>query len=314
MRLGLIASQPHYLDHLVPIWRALDEDERGWVALPSKKMAAYAERLGTIGTPRKDRGRVDAVLVAGYNDYKAAPGRVIYCEHGIGQTYVGAEGHSNYAGGRDRDKAALILCPTRPALAANRKAHPKIPSVLVGIPRLDQHLNAKQRTRKVVITGHWDCQIVPETRSALSHFGAQIFARPESTIGHAHPRNRQLHDAWARHGIQMIRRLDDVLALRPPVFIGDNTSAIYEAAALDIPVVLLNAPWYRRGIEHGIRFWSCANVGIQVDEQHRMWHVIDVQMDDPHADTRREVIAGLFGDIDGRASERAVFAIREALC
>ena len=60
-----------------------------------------------------------------------------------------------------------------------------------------------------------------------------------------------------------MRDFDEVME-RSTLYICDNSSTLYEFASTGRPVVVLNAPWFRRDIEHGLRFWEHADVGVSV--------------------------------------------------
>jgi len=81
--------------------------------------------------------------------------------------------------------------------------------------------------------------------------------------GHYHPRDPHIRNTWDRLQVPVI----DVHTVRNKVdlLIVDNSSLGYEMLHLGRGVISLNAPWYRRDVHHGLRFWD-AVPGIQVDE------------------------------------------------
>jgi glycosyltransferase involved in cell wall biosynthesis len=109
--------------------------------------------------------------------------------------------------------------------------------------------------------------------------------------------------------------VDKVLS-EADVVVADNTSLLYEAAALNIPTVCLNIPSYRREVEHSGRFWSNPP-GPQVDHPSELADAIVCALTDPpaHRAIRARAVAWAYGvrGNDGHASERAATAIMEAL-
>lgn len=171
----------------------------------------------------------------------------------------------------------------------------------------------------VAFSFHWENPLVPESRSALAHYrrhlgpliGA-IRASGGEVIGHGHPRAwGALWRLWKELGVEAVPELDAVFG-RASVFVADNTSALYEFASLDRPVVVLNAPWYRRDVEHGLRFWETIP-GIQVDDGTDLLDAVAEAVADPPylSAVRRDAVARTYASTDGHASERAVRAIEE---
>lgn len=297
------ATRPQYRRHLAPIVAELGA--RGHTV-------EWATRVSAV--------RTRVVLVASAADGARFTNReLIYVEHGAGQTYVDGPGFG-YAGGPRLANVRLFLAPNERVAAAWLASYPHAAVETVGSAVLDQHVprNAAPTTAQTVvaITGHWRCGVVPETMPALPHFRQVL---PEivghfDVVGHAHPRiARSMAAEWDRLGVRF-EADPDVILRSASVVVADNTSLLYEAAALDIPVVVLNAPWYRRDVEHGLRFWSYPP-GLMVDEPENLARNIARALRDPRSAQRlrHRAAAYAYAAVDGRAAERAVDAIERTL-
>ncbi len=263
----LVASQPHYYDHLVNIWSKVPEFAKGTEFLK--------EDLEVIPVE-------DHILVAGYSEIKRFPrNRVIYVEHGAGQSYVGltAAVKPYYSGGPQHRNTLGFICPNEEVEARWRTAYPSKPSAVVGCPRLDPWHRGDRghcEPRTVAITFHWDAQFtgVPETASAFPHYlpylREAIVAWNQKgwhVIGHAHPRYPALAAFWKLPeirdlGVEFVESSDGVLD-RATVLVADNTSLQAEFLSLGRPVVWLNSPAYRKEVSHGGRFWKWPQYGGQ---------------------------------------------------
>lgn len=330
MTVDAFVGQPHYIDHVAPIWWALAPDERGTFYV-SHAAEARARREGlwplAVGRPV---GPVQPVIVAGYVDLRAVGRRpAIFVEHGAGQTYGGdprGRLDASYSGGRGRDGVVLFLASTEAVHRRNVEGTPSAASEAVGVPRLDWW----HRTRDAAVRGasaptvavsfHWDCTLVPETRTAWPHYDGALDAlavvarhRGWRLIGHGHPRIfGRLARRWTQLGVEPVADFDQVLR-DADVYVVDNSSTLFEFAALAGPVVVLNAPWYRRDVDHGLRFWEHAEVGVQVDEPGGLVAGVEAALEDPPAMRlrRRQHTFAVYGSLlDGRAADRAAAAIR----
>lgn len=337
------ASAPHYAEHLAPVWSALAPALRGLWLAPAD-VARHARSLGVgpvVPLPVTVRGytggmsgyRAEVVdslvgerdaqtVVAGYGDLRDIRSwrtRIAYMEHGSGLSYGGdsqAARHNSYAGGHDRKSVELFLVPGKYPAERNRAAHPDIPVVEIGCPKLDRWHGAPgpDNAKPVVaFAWHWDCRVVPETRSAFDHFGpvlADLAADDRWTLlGGAHERASNVRRAYGRHGIAQVT-LSDAIE-RADVLVADNTSAIYEfAAATDRPVVALNAPWYRRDVYHGLRFWD-AIPGIECDDPRDLADAIAVALEDTATQRakRRTAVDAAYTYHQGDSAKRAAAAL-----
>lgn len=304
------ASRAHYLDHIAPIWRALPE--RGAFLVP-RGLAERAESLGVEPTVVSAVPSGGPVLVASMIDLMTTGERpVVLLEHGAGQTYSGNNG--GYAGGVGRERVFLFLCPSERVAQRNRDRYPQSAAAVVGCPVLDRYSHREPRGRAVGISFHWDCPVAPEAMSAFEHYRDALPAVKVAfgeVLGHAHPRAfDSLAPVYERAGIEPVREFSEVMR-RAGLYVADNTSTLYEFAATGRPVVVLNAPWYRRNVSHGVRFWEFADVGIQVDTPGRLVGAMTwASLDDEAQKRRREVITQeLYGTLDGLASQRAAAAI-----
>jgi hypothetical protein len=321
--IDLYASQPHYAEHLWPVWEALPDEVRG---------RAMAPRAGCWwGTPDYVRPgpRDGLVMVAGFADARRmAPRPLVYVEHGAGQTYPGdprAARHGSYAGGEGLDRVRLFIAPSE-TVADRWRAEYRAPVAIVGCPKLDRwHAENLRGSRSssapvVAVTFHWDCQLIPETRSAFRHFAPGL-ARLRDDVraaggelwGHGHPRAwGALSRTWRTLGVPLVPSFADILD-GADVLVVDNTSAGPEFASTGRPVLWLNAPWYRRDIDHGGRFWQWPRGQVVCDHPDDLPHAVAAAVADPPQAraSRARMVAGIYASTDGHAADRAAAAIME---
>lgn len=317
MLLDAVASESHYLHHLLPVWAALDPAERGTI-YTTRELARHLTAKGITakaGHPLWS-DPPNPTLTTAWKDARAAM-RVkrpaILAEHGAGQTYVDTVSPS-YIAAPGRDGLALVLTPNETLASAHLAAYPSIPAVAVGCPKLDRLLALDGPADGVALTHHWACKILPETIPAWSHFHTAYrdVASTFDAIGHAHPRAPKMADRLRRLGFRYVAEFAQVVR-QARVLVVDNSSVGPEWLALDRPVVWLNAPWYRRDVHHGGRFWDWAPAGVEVDDPADLVEAIALSLtDDPKAVERRAIVPTIYANL-GSAAPAAVAAIRSQM-
>jgi hypothetical protein len=325
MRVDLIATYPHYAAHLAPIWAALPEDVRGhrYLGAPILRDHTPGSAAPDVRPMRDARKSRNVALVAGMNDAHNARGPIIMTEHGVGQSYHGdtvstAANNSSYAGGRGRGRIGAFLHPNHYAANLDAAAYPHAMVRVIGSPYL-AHLRATitpaVTDRPVVaIAGHWPAGVCAETTSGWGEFHAGFAALADdpdiTVIGHGHPRiMRALTPHYARMGVPVVPTLEETLAWCD-VFIADNTSAMFYAAALGRGVVVLDSRNYRRHINHGGRFWDWAGIGPRIGDVDAMPAAVTTAYERrpwPGAD---DILADVFPDV-GDPIANAVDAVCE---
>lgn len=310
MRVDLVASYPHFKDHLMPVWSKLPETMKGDV----------------IGGEVRGRAKADRInLVAGYVDVTNNPHQpFVLVEHGAGQSYdwstaIGDIADGSYSGGRGYNNCVGFICPNEEVARRWLTRYPSKHTAVVGCPRLDPwHAGdrGEPEERTVAITFHWDAQFsgVPETSSAFYWYHDCLFDLIHAwkragwrVLGHWHPRYLAVAEEWERLnkqvGIEVVQSSSMVLD-RASILVADNTSMQAEFLSLGRPVVWLNHPGYRKSVEHGGRFWDWPTQlgGQQVDSPEDLRR-LDLDAVPP-------ALGHPYAFADGKAAERAAHAVQ----
>ncbi len=281
------AGQEHFADHILPIWLALPEAERGTFYAPSVRPGV--PNMVRPAIPPKSRR---PILVASAGDMKRAHniGRPIaLMEHGCGQSFGGdpkADRFSSYAGHAHRDPVSMFLHPGNHPAGRDRARYPKARVEVVGCAKLDKLPKREGTPDQVVcVSFHWNCMITAETEPAYrafqDHVRRLVKAPGITVIGHGHPREiRKLRNWYQRLGIETVPNFEDVCR-RADVYVNDASSTLFEFASTGRPVVVLNSPRYRRNIDHGLRFWEASGVGVNVSTADDLEGAVRLALTDP---------------------------------
>jgi hypothetical protein len=246
MKIHAVASTRQYRRHVEAVWKHLDPQLQG---------SFLTGRAAT--TKRLPPG--DVVMVGGYFDIERAPQRIIYVEHGAGQAYAGeGKRHPCYHGAAHPARVIGYISPSRRVADSWGR-----PAYAAGCPALDWASHAVSPRKVAAFTFHFEARsVAPEARSAreywvedLHNMVALLQSYGYEVIGTWHPRDPVGHRIWRNIGIEGVQDPDEVLK-RSQLVIADNSSLMFEAALLGRSVVALNAPWYRKDVEHGLRFWD----------------------------------------------------------
>lgn len=282
--LHLIAQRPHHQAHLAPVAQLVGD----W-------------------TPRR-AGPDSVALVASYGDlaYARRRGyrRIVLMQHGAGQSYGGdrrTAHHPAYPGGDDNDDVGLFIVPNQHAADRWRERYPAARVEVAGCPRLAVLPRragslgieaAAVREPTVAVSFHWNYHGIPEMRSAFDWYrgGLAELARQYHVIGHAHPKRRDLAAWYPAHGIEYVADFDEVLR-RADVYVCDNSSSMFEFATTGRPVVVLSAPWYRRGVQHGLRFWEASGVGVGCEQPAELGAAVQAALEDGWVSRRARELA-----------------------
>lgn len=333
-----VACEPQFVDHAAPIWLALPPEHRGTFyaeAALIPRAASYgidarpvdAAAIRSSGPPPAARpGPGPRALVVSVGDTKVARRlgyrRFAFAEHGAGQAYIGQRGingrHPSYSGGADREDTELFLVPNEYSADLWRRAYPGACVAVVGSPRLDALGRLSRPTAGeppvVALSFHWPAYVAPEAGTALGHYGAVLpeLARRFRLIGHAHPKGDwpdRMARVYRRAGIEFVRDFSEVVQ-RASLYVCDNSSTLFEFAALRRPVVVLNCPDYRRNVHHGLRFWDAAHVGLNCDQPGDLADTIErALIDPPEVRARREDALGIVYAYRSGAARRAADAL-----
>jgi len=328
-----INTRRHYIDHMVPVWFALPESVRGQFAVCSIQLGNRLLDYGIEPTVyRNGPALLNALqrekrltLVAGHGetaglDTTGRPNAILM--HGVGFNFDPEKTLSCYPGTKHNRRNTVLMLLTNERIAqVERDANPHVRVMTVGCPKLDKWHRQPPKPRAdpptIAFAFHWRCRVAPEAGTAWSHYQDTLpeVAKQFHVLGHGHPHIiDRLTPQYQSMGIEVVRDLDEVFE-RADLLCFDATSAGYEFASLDRPVVVLNAPWYRRGVNFGLRFWDHADVGVQVDEPGDLIAGIRAALEDsPNLqENRHAATTYAYEFTDGHCAERAAKAIMEVL-
>lgn len=323
----------HYVDHVAPIWKSLPEKYRGnFICLPT--MADYAAKKGIIPTVYNDGNEMllamqkesRLTLVAGHGDpvwlnLTKRPNAITM--HGVGFVFDADRKHVSYPGSNcARDRTVLMLSASERIASLEREGNPNMAVEVVGCPKLDEwHLKKKKRANRknptIALAWHWRCGVAPETQTAFDYYYPVLseLASRYNVIGHGHPHIiDELGKYYHGLGIEVVRQLDEVFE-RADMMIADATSAMFEFASLDRPVVVAQFPLNKRREDFGDFYNDRLRLGVVCESPDNLLDAVEIAKNDPKdvKEERRKLIQECYTYMDGGCAERAANALIKAV-
>ena len=312
MKIDIVVKEEHFGPHLKPVWDALPVELKGNffmmrghnIDVPRADKIIHRNSAGLL-EQLKNREQNNLILVAGYGDLSRLKERqypMILMEHGSGQRYIC--NHPSYSSGKGaKHNVMLFLSPNEYNAIGHRENYPTTPVEVIGCPKLDSWASKPKPQNKlpvVCISFHWDGRIVPETRSTWDYYKDTLEELSQckefNLIGHGHPRIfGKVKKQYDKLGIPYYKTFNEVVEIAD-VYVCDNSSTIFEFAYLNRPVVVLNAPYYRRNVEHGLRFWEFSDIGFNCDYPKDLKDTILTAIYDDHLKEarRKEIIEQIY--------------------
>jgi len=312
MKIDFLARQEHFVDHLLPVWKALPSKKRGvfycHIAIgeyASKKGLSYfplvPEYLGQLHV--KVPGD-NPIVTCAYGDfldaYRSNPDRIfMLSEHGVGLAFGENAG---YAGGLGRRNKVDCFMSSSRYVAEKNLATFNAPVYIVGVPKMDKYKESQfknwmrtgsfsvqqmKESPVVCLSFHWNgSHISPEAGNAFALYGRpevlELLKSKFNIIGHCHPKEREIiKPAFEKAGIPFVDSFDEVLE-QADIYCNDCSSTMYEFCVTGKPVVVMNAPWFRKDVHHGLRFWDYSDVGKNVNNPKQLVQAIEEAIQDPN--------------------------------
>lgn len=186
---------------------------------------------------------------------------------------------------------------------------------VVGTPKMDALVTIPHASDggTVAVSFHWtgmrSARTIPKDyRDELVRLASHT-----TVLGHSHPRFwEQAQRFYASVGIEPVREFTEIVA-RADVYACDHSSTIYEWAALDRPVILLEGRGGARVVPHssGLRYTMFSDVGpTATPETLTETALLALSGDPEHREARRAATVALFPFL-GCATERVVALAKE---
>jgi len=323
------ASRSHLIDHLAPVFHQFGSEQAQFWVMPALIDYAWSKGIEAFPSERQaglyyPTAKGDAAVVCASNDAQSVHKvnghrKIILMEHGPGIVFPHNAG---YAGGDGiRRKVNLFLPPNQLVYNKTAQTMPGARQVIIGTPMLDKWSTITfplPTEVKVFISFHWNgAGVQPEAGTALDHYKKVLPFLAKRTefqiVGHGHPRIMDdLIPLYNDCEIQWTRDFEDVIR-DGYVYLNDASSTIY-MAGIFMPVIFLNAPWFRKDINFGLRWWEYTDFGSHCEEPKELLGLIERTLANPfeYSEERKKMRMDLFPYL-GESSERAMNVIKEYL-